>query len=1160
VVFIFLLFHFIMLYVASINIHGLRDPQKRQLFFQNCIDLKFDIICVQETYISTASDIEQLRRDWRGECFCSPGGSHSRGVAILVSPFSAAKLSGVRCDTEGRVLSVSVACNNASFSLCTVYAPNSAGARVAFFKDLFNYFPTNNELVLCGDFNCVYDLAADRFGPSSRSTVGVGDVQLRSICTAFGLTDHWRDSHPTARQYTWRNPPNTIGSRLDKFFVPNSWASDSFITSCSLSDHDFVHCVLKPPALFTPGPGVWKCNTSVLNDPLVQSDVREQYQSWVTLKAAFHSLTEWWDMVKSRFKQLIIKHSRRIAYERNAELKTLHKELDQLSSRLDAGDRSSTLRVEYNAVKEKLNALLLTRLRGAKVRAKSKHFQAGEKCSIFFIAKERRRSKRKVIAEVMNSNGLVVSDQASIASVFNDFYTNLYASNDNIDVAEQNVFLDHLTRSLSEEQKCSLEGVIQLRELHTALKNMRNGKSPGADGLPKEFYIAFWDLLGEDFLCVVRSALEEGVLSESQRMGLITLLSKPGGHLNPSNKRPISLLNVDYKIISKALTDRLKLVLPDIIGPFQTCGVMGRSIHQNVKIMRDVTSFANARGVGSAFVTLDQKKAFDRVDWSFLQKVLTRFNFGPIFRSWVSTLYRDISSSILINGHTSTPFHLYRGVRQGCPLSPLLYVMFIEPFAAAVQSCADIKGWVLPGCDVECKLLQYADDGTALINDNASFNHLFNWCNRFGEASGSALNMSKCKGLWLGKWRDRSDNPLGIKWTRDKLKINGVWIGEIDMARANWDVVTTKCVGVLKQWEDRKLDILSKVAVVNSLAAATLWYIAPLFNINRISIKTLSTAIFKFVWGSKKEMVKRDVVCLPCGKGGLALINIAIKSDAMFLHSTCRSIVSDVPCRYFLRAWATRRLHRHLGVDWSNLIAHFTDPPVYYKYFLDLCISNERLIANTLWRSTGVSGIYSKLMETGTERPRVVQRDPNRDWGEIFGGVHSPLLDGHLKALSWLVTHRVVKTNVLLSRWHVRYITPTCPIQGCRDNETVPHLFVYCNVPTVIWDWLSKFVYTNTAVTMDCNEDLVLDSIVASDFGKATQDVILFLVNVVKQCVWTGRCRAAFGESQPTGCDTLADVKRYVKIRLDCEKTIMSRKVFKKKWNILVNSFGNYTI
>ena len=146
---------------------------------------------------------------------------------------------------------------------------------------------------------------------------------------------------------------------------------------------------------------------------------------------------------------------------------------------------------------------------------------------------------------------------------------------------------------------------------------MARGKAPGCDGLPMEFYLKFWDVLGNDLVLVLNSAYRLGSLSCSQRRGIITLTFKKGDRLDPKNWRPITLLNADYKIASRSVAARLLKVIHLIVSRDQTCGVPGRFIGENVAFLRDIVDFCTFTGVPAALLSLDQEKAFDRVDCPF---------------------------------------------------------------------------------------------------------------------------------------------------------------------------------------------------------------------------------------------------------------------------------------------------------------------------------------------------------------------------------------------------------------------------------------------------------------------------------------------------------------------------------------------------------------
>ena len=196
---------------------------------------------------------------------------------------------------------------------------------------------------------------------------------------------------------------------------------------------------------------------------------------------------------------------------------------------------------------------------------------------------------------------------------------------------------------------------------------MAKGESPGSDGLPMEFRVAFWDLLGGDLVNVFNASLEAGLLPFSQREALIALIFKKGDRLDHNNWRPISLLNDDFKLCACVLDGLLLKVIATVVAPDQTCGVPGRYIGENVAFLRDVVELANEYNLPVVLRSLDQEKAFDRVDWPYLFATLAKMGFGDSFIPWVRLLYTDIRRSVLVNGYTSHHFKPSHGVRQGCP-------------------------------------------------------------------------------------------------------------------------------------------------------------------------------------------------------------------------------------------------------------------------------------------------------------------------------------------------------------------------------------------------------------------------------------------------------------------------------------------------------------
>ena len=200
-------------------------------------------------------------------------------------------------------------------------------------------------------------------------------------------------------------------------------------------------------------------------------------------------------------------------------------------------------------------------------------------------------------------------------------------------------------------------------------------------------------------MSVVNSCFDSGCLSLSQYRCVISLSFKKGDRLDLRNWRPISLLNVDYKLASRVIAGCLLKVIQLVVDKDQTCGVSGCFIGENVPLLHDVAEYPSSPGSPIAILSLDQEKAFDRVDWSFMRSTLSAMGFGLSFISWVNLFYFRVQSAVNVNSYLSPFFNLSRGIRQGCPLSPLLHVLVSEVLAANIRCNPHIPGlslWLSP--------------------------------------------------------------------------------------------------------------------------------------------------------------------------------------------------------------------------------------------------------------------------------------------------------------------------------------------------------------------------------------------------------------------------------------------------------------------------------
>ena len=317
-----------------------------------------------------------------------------------------------------------------------------------------------------------------------------------------------------------------------------------------------------------------------------------------------------------------------------------------------------------------------------------------------------------------------------------------------------------IQNSLSEEIAKTCEGVMSIDECEIALKTMENNKTPGTDGLTPEFYRFFWNLLSSFMVNSFNYAFRNGTPSISQRQGIISLIPKKKKNTEYlKNWRPVSLLNVYYKIATKTIALRLEKILPNLIHPCQSGYVKGRFIGESIRLIADTMHFAKEKNIPGVAVFLDFEKAFDSIEWNFIDKCPETFNFGLDLRQWIKVFYTDISSCVLNNGYASKHFHLERGVRQGCPLSGTLFIIAIELLAQSISRSEEIKG--------------IAIDKHNEVNQCQSYLIYY----RFSKgATGLKLNQTKSEMLWLGSMRHRKDTILDLLLIGEPVYTLGVQV------------------------------------------------------------------------------------------------------------------------------------------------------------------------------------------------------------------------------------------------------------------------------------------------------------------------------------------------------------------------------------------------
>ena len=870
--------------ICSLNVRGLRNALKRRCIFNWIRQSEFNLILLQETH--STPEIERFWcHEWGFKIEFSHGSSASAGVCILFKPSAAYEILSVDKDSNGRLLLILLKINETLFTVVNIYGPNKD--EDSFFTSLQSVLHDKGEepFIIGGDFNTVINPKVDRY-PNSIQNHPNCAIALQNVLIDLELVDIWRKKNEHTQKYTWNSPDFKIGSRIDYFLISQSLISSvlkSDITFGYKTDHSLVSLVL---SRFTQkrGPGFWKLNTSLLTDPQNNDSIRLEILN-VLDEAKNLSSVKRWEFLKFKVKQRFIQIASNVKNKRNIRLDELEKEINVLEDRIKSHPNSDSDNIEnLQSKKKEFEDLQEDQVRGIMIRTKAKWISEGERNTKYFMNLEKRNFQKKCIRRLQTDNG-VITNEKMILEEERLFYKKLYSAKEishDLLKSLENLHIPHISKA----QNDILTKNITEEECFEAICSFPNDKTPGSDGLPAEFYKTFWPEIKTLVCSVYSECFKNGVLSPSMRRGIITLLPKKDkDQLFLKNWRPISLLNTDYKILTKVLASRLKKVLPHIINEDQSGFISGRYIGENTRLFIDVLNYCRINETPGIALSIDFEKAFDKVEWDFLYFVMQKFGFNEDFIRWIRVLYTDIEGCVINNGFSSNVFPIECGVRQGCPLSPYLFILAVEILAIMIRQDTFLKGLNIER--LELRICQYADDTVLFLKPNEpNLRQCFTILNKFKSMSGLKINIEKCSVIRLGSFNDILCPDIPLAWPTNSISYLGITIpltGRQSFYEVNVFTKLKEIENVLKVWNLRNLTLYGKIVIIKTLVIPKLIYPLSLLPSPPDSFfSNLQKSLFDFLWNNKGDRIKRSVLYNDYSDGGLKMphiysINNAIK-------------------------------------------------------------------------------------------------------------------------------------------------------------------------------------------------------------------------------------------------------------------------------------------
>ena len=884
-----------MLNIITLNVNGLASnnasvPKRRKIFTwlktQRC-----DIALLQETHC-TDSMQHILSHEWGGDSFFSNGSSDSRGVCILVRRGLNVDVQEIRKDDQGRLIFVKGVVDGKSILFGNIYCPNTDEVEsILNVNNWLSEIPADN-IVLGGDFNITLDPIRDREWLNQRVMRDYCMNRSRAVretLDEFRLVDVWRKEHPDESQFTFSRGESR--SRLDYFFISEHLCLPGTHVKCEimppfLADHRAVQLNFCPVNQ-SRGPGYWKFNNVLLTDEAFVDEVSSFIQEALTLNDTQGlSRVLLFDTVLCMVRGKIIQYASRKKREKNERLQELEK---VISVKSNANIRDDELQ---RAIEER-DEIIEARTKNNMLRCKVNWAAYAERSSSYFFSLEQRKaSYRWIPALFLNHSKDTGELSENVHQMMNEcsaFYGKLYERRP-ISNNETHSFLESIN-CISDSQREGCESQITAAELTAALSSLKPNTAPGPCGWTAEFFKKFWDILCPLFLAVVNEIYERGSLPESFSTSVITLIPKKGKDKRcVENQRPISLLPVPYKIIAKAMALRLKKVVGDIVHTDQTGFLKGRYIGENIRLIMDLMEYTSRKKIKGLLMQCDFLKAYDSISWEYLNKVVRAYGFGETFQRWMGVFYpigAHCSSRVNVNNYLSPSFQIERGIRQGCPLSCLIWLLCMEPLLIKIRANDEIKGITVS--EKEIKLSAYADDLTVILDGSEdSLRNTVSVFHKFSAASGLQLNMNKTVCSWIGSARHRP-NPicqeLNLQWLNEDegLDILGVKVFA-DSERTkevNYSHKLAEIEKTMSPWMQRSLTPLGKVILVKSLLLAKFVHLfAVIENPDKRYIAKLESLIFQFVWG-KKDKIKRGIAKKQFLEGGISSPDVESFANAL---------------------------------------------------------------------------------------------------------------------------------------------------------------------------------------------------------------------------------------------------------------------------------------
>ena len=779
-------------------------------------------IAIQETRLQDEAKIQELESIWCRMWGLKPNpkqpwtfwsvGPASKGVAILVNPRNKQQWlpaeippplttgSSIPTVDQFRCIVVQIG----PWRLHNIYAPNQKESRNQFFAQLrYDTRWAQQGSILLGDMNCVDNGVVDRQDPSANAqeceelatllscieaedAIWVGRTSPKQLADLQEFQEEHMTCYPMHSKY---------GSRIDRIYIPTgktSWVHNFSTKAPSVySDHKQIMLVLKDPTA-TPTKRqikLYACNTEdfLAAQPLLSHLLQEI--EWKDIEGA--TLTQRWDDLKKE-----ISHRLKDLQRIKGAVRTSKKKAFLKSLRKGAKHTSGALKLQQEI---KIN---LESIQGRIKRKKGESIAAGINCDAKFFRKISTKWTDPTIKTIEPPAGappgsLHENMTAWWQPIFTARYKQLRRGR-KFQAQTNDEWITPIKDRLSEREGLKLLEPVTLQEVKGVIQTMARNKAAGPDGIPMDLYKDFIDEFAPLLQKVTQQIMTGSPLSLSMRQANIIPLKKKGHSTSGLDYRPIMLLNADYKIVTGVITQRLKPMMHWVIQEPQFGFVPGESMTDAIDLAQTTLSMAQELQVGAdqapVLVLLDFAKAYDSLNRLFLFETMAAMGFPSKFMQVIKHLHTNTTARFLINGTVGPSFPISRGIRQGDPLAPFLFLLAIEVLLARLNQMELGPKYALTddsGRKVHESTITawgMVDDTVIQLRHGQQLDRVLPLLDAYGEMSGLMLQKAKSMAISLDTGALETHlRGIPLLQPGETTRYLGIQLGHGDITHPNWD-------------------------------------------------------------------------------------------------------------------------------------------------------------------------------------------------------------------------------------------------------------------------------------------------------------------------------------------------------------------------------------